>query len=186
MVASGAVLLDSRLGFPIVARPVKHANRSTALHIIYPAAHSAAVCRCVASHPLDRSAGEGRGRRAYFEPSHVAGDGSPTTPETFQAGHCPLFLRQRALRSRQVQRLCFGVFDREQSSCADSASLHATPMNKPYWYRIRVEGQLGDCWSDWFDGLMVDSNADHQPTLSGWISDQSALLGVLSRIPIST
>lgn len=59
---------------------------------------------------------------------------------------------------------------------------HSTPMDKPYWYEIRVEGQLADRWSDWFDGLMVDSDANNQTTLSGWISDQSALLGVLTRI----
>lgn len=60
--------------------------------------------------------------------------------------------------------------------------LHSTPMDRPYWYEIRVEGQLADRWSEWFDGLAIQTTADHQTTLSGWISDQSALLGVLTRI----
>jgi hypothetical protein len=60
--------------------------------------------------------------------------------------------------------------------------LQSTPMDKPYWYEIRVEGQLADRWSDWFDGLAIQRDSDDQTTLSGWITDQSALLGVLTRI----
>jgi hypothetical protein len=59
---------------------------------------------------------------------------------------------------------------------------HSTPMDKLYWYEIRVEGQLADRWSDWFDGLAIQNVADDQTTLSGWITDQAALLGVLTRI----
>jgi hypothetical protein len=55
-------------------------------------------------------------------------------------------------------------------------------MGWPYWYEIRVEGQLTDRWSDWFDGLAIQSGPANETTLSGWIADQAALLGVLTRI----
>jgi hypothetical protein len=55
-------------------------------------------------------------------------------------------------------------------------------MDKPYWYEIRVEGHLADRWSDWFDGLVIQTDPNNGTTLSGWIADQSALFGVLTRI----
>ena len=58
----------------------------------------------------------------------------------------------------------------------------ATAMDKPYWYEIRVEGHLAQQWSAWFDGLAVRIDPNDETTLSGWIADQSALFGVLTRI----
>ncbi len=55
-------------------------------------------------------------------------------------------------------------------------------MNQPYWYVIRVEGHLADRWSEWFNGLTIRTDPNDETTLSGWIADQSALLGVLTRI----
>ncbi len=55
-------------------------------------------------------------------------------------------------------------------------------MEKQYFYEIRVEGQLTDRWSDWFDGLAIRNEPDGDTTLSGLISDQAALLGVLSKL----
>ncbi len=55
-------------------------------------------------------------------------------------------------------------------------------MGKPYWYEIRIEGQLADRWSEWFDGLAIQVDRNEETTLSGWIADQAALLGVLTRI----
>ena len=55
-------------------------------------------------------------------------------------------------------------------------------MDRPGFYEIRVEGQLTDRWSDWFDGMAIQIGPDNETILSGWIGDQSALLGVLTRI----
>jgi Trk K+ transport system NAD-binding subunit len=58
----------------------------------------------------------------------------------------------------------------------------AVTMVQPYWYEIRVEGHLAEQWSDWFDGLAIQIDSSDETTLSGWIADQAALFGVLTRI----
>jgi len=56
------------------------------------------------------------------------------------------------------------------------------PMEKPYIYAIRIEGHLTDCWSDWFDGLAIRNEPNGETILVGLICDQTALLGVLSKL----
>jgi hypothetical protein len=58
----------------------------------------------------------------------------------------------------------------------------AATMDQPYWYELRVEGHLAEQWSAWFDGLAIQTGPDDETTLSGCLADQSALLGVLTRI----
>ena len=55
-------------------------------------------------------------------------------------------------------------------------------MDKPSFYEIRVEGQLSDRWSDWFERLAIRNEPNGETTLSGLISDQAALFGVLNKI----
>jgi hypothetical protein len=55
-------------------------------------------------------------------------------------------------------------------------------MEKPCTYEIRVEGQLSGRWSDWFDGLAIRNETDGVTVLIGCLSDQAALLGVLSKL----
>jgi hypothetical protein len=55
-------------------------------------------------------------------------------------------------------------------------------MDRPFVYEIRVEGHLADHWSDWFEGLLVRTDPHGDTTLTGPITDQSALFGVLERI----
>ncbi len=55
-------------------------------------------------------------------------------------------------------------------------------MDKPFFYEIRVEGHLTDRWSDWFDGLAIRNEPNGETTLTGLISDQAALLGLLNKI----
>ena len=55
-------------------------------------------------------------------------------------------------------------------------------MNNMYIYEIRVEGYLTDRWSDWFEGLEINNDSNSETILSGPLSDQSALLGVLNKI----
>ena len=55
------------------------------------------------------------------------------------------------------------------------------------YYEIRVEGELGDMWSGWFEGLSIrkefDGESDrHITVLYGPIPDQPALHGVLNKI----
>jgi hypothetical protein len=55
-------------------------------------------------------------------------------------------------------------------------------MDTPHVYEIRVEGHLAERWSDWFEGLAIRREPDGETVLTGPLSDQSALLGVLTRI----
>jgi hypothetical protein len=49
-------------------------------------------------------------------------------------------------------------------------------------YRIHVRGRLEDHWSDWFEGLAIQRQADGTTLLVGPIVDQAALHGVIARI----
>jgi hypothetical protein len=51
----------------------------------------------------------------------------------------------------------------------------------PAQYEIRVDGVLDGLWSEWFEGLTIESEAD-STALSGTLSDQAALHGVLNKL----
>jgi len=55
-------------------------------------------------------------------------------------------------------------------------------IDKPCIYEIRIEGELSDRWSDWFEGLSIHNEPGSETVLSGPIIDQSALFGVLFKI----
>jgi hypothetical protein len=59
--------------------------------------------------------------------------------------------------------------------------------SSPSIYEIRIEGELGDMWASWFEGLSIRKEftvgSDHPVTvLYGRIPDQPALHGILNRI----
>ncbi|MCE1252762.1 MAG: hypothetical protein LWX83_04335 [Anaerolineae bacterium] len=47
---------------------------------------------------------------------------------------------------------------------------------------IRVKGHLGQQWSQWFDGLTINTLQDDETTISGTLPDQAAFFGVLAHI----
>jgi hypothetical protein len=53
-------------------------------------------------------------------------------------------------------------------------------------YRILVQGQVGEEWSDWFDGLAISvdkrTGGPSVTTLAGTVVDQAALQGLLTRL----
>jgi len=59
-------------------------------------------------------------------------------------------------------------------------------LDQPAVYQIQVQGRLKDSWSTWFDGLEIKTVTDASgltvTLLSGEVSDQPALHGVLNRI----
>ncbi len=55
-------------------------------------------------------------------------------------------------------------------------------MDKPHFYEIRVEGQITESWSEWFDGLSIRNAPNGDTILSGMIGDQAALFGILNKI----
>jgi hypothetical protein len=52
----------------------------------------------------------------------------------------------------------------------------------PTQYEIRIGGHLDQHWSAWFDGLTLTHEADGTTKLGGFVADQAALHGVLTKI----
>ena len=48
--------------------------------------------------------------------------------------------------------------------------------------QIRIEGQLGEQWTDWFEGLSITQEQDGITLLTGPVVDQSALHGLLKKV----
>jgi hypothetical protein len=49
-------------------------------------------------------------------------------------------------------------------------------------FEVRVKGQLDESWSDWLEGLEVKLLDNDEMILSGYITDQAALMGVLNKL----
>ena len=49
-------------------------------------------------------------------------------------------------------------------------------------YEIRVQGRLDQRWSTWFDGLTIGYEGDDTTVLSGVLTDEAALHGILIKI----
>lgn len=49
-------------------------------------------------------------------------------------------------------------------------------------YEIVVKGNLDSQWADWFGGFTMDHQAGDETLLTGWVTDQPALHGLLARI----
>ncbi len=52
----------------------------------------------------------------------------------------------------------------------------------PAGYQLRIDGHLDDHWSPWFGGLTVTQNDDGTTSLTGAVTDQAELHGLLTRI----
>lgn len=50
-----------------------------------------------------------------------------------------------------------------------------------YHYRIRIRGHLDQRWIEWFDGFKMQCMGE-DTVLTGVVSDQAALHGVLAKI----
>jgi hypothetical protein len=50
------------------------------------------------------------------------------------------------------------------------------------FFEIRVRGHLDRSWSDWLAGMDVKLRDDGQMVLSGYLRDQSELMGILTRL----
>ncbi len=53
---------------------------------------------------------------------------------------------------------------------------------EPARYCIRVQGQVGPEWSEWFGGMTITSDEPNETMLVGPVVDQAALYGILNKI----
>ncbi len=56
------------------------------------------------------------------------------------------------------------------------------PPDDAGWYEIRLDGRLDPRWSTWLDGVEVTVGTDGTTVLTGYVADQSALHGLLTRV----
>lgn len=52
----------------------------------------------------------------------------------------------------------------------------------PEYYEIKIKGHLDQRWSEWFAGLTLTHLEENETLLSGVLSDQAALHGLLERV----
>ena len=57
-----------------------------------------------------------------------------------------------------------------------------TDLSQPVVYQIRLKGQLGDEWADWFGGLTISLTGNGETLLTGPVVDQAALHGLLRKV----
>lgn len=57
-----------------------------------------------------------------------------------------------------------------------------TDPSQPVVYQIRVKGQLGQQWMDWFEGLTITLENNGDTLLTGPVVDQAALHGLLKKV----
>jgi hypothetical protein len=57
-----------------------------------------------------------------------------------------------------------------------------TDPGQPMAYQIRIRGHLGRQWTDWFGGLAITLDDNGDTLLSGPVTDQAALHGLLRKI----
>ena len=53
---------------------------------------------------------------------------------------------------------------------------------QPTVYQIRIKGQLGRQWTDWFEGLTITLEDNGETLLTGSVVDQAALHGLLKKV----
>src|SRR5260370_26896129 len=53
---------------------------------------------------------------------------------------------------------------------------------QPMVYQIRIKGQLGREWTDWFGGLTIRLTDNGETLLTGTVVDQAALHGLLRKV----
>ncbi len=52
----------------------------------------------------------------------------------------------------------------------------------PELYEIRIKGHLEDRWANWFEGLTITLEEDGETLLTGPVTDQAALHGLLKKV----
>ena len=52
----------------------------------------------------------------------------------------------------------------------------------PVIYQIRIEGQLGSQWTDWFEGLTITREENGETLITGSVVDQAALYDLLKKV----
>ena len=55
-------------------------------------------------------------------------------------------------------------------------------LSRAVTYQIKVQGHLDEYWSEWFDDLTITYDEQDDTILTGPVTDQSALHGLLKKV----
>lgn len=55
-------------------------------------------------------------------------------------------------------------------------------LDRPRVYQIRIRGHLGSQWTAWFENLAITLEENGDTILTGLVTDQAALHGLLKKI----
>ncbi len=66
--------------------------------------------------------------------------------------------------------------------CCQSNDEPSSLANCGRYFEIRIKGQLSEFLQDWFEGLAAEYLENGETLLSGYIIDQSALMGILNKL----
>jgi len=47
---------------------------------------------------------------------------------------------------------------------------------------IRVEGQIDEAWSEWFEGFSLTCTGQNETVMTGEVADQAALYGIIAKL----
>lgn len=64
---------------------------------------------------------------------------------------------------------------------ANKPNAQADP-NPPMVYRIRLKGHMDPQWTTWFEGMTITQTENGETVLTGPVSDQAALHGLLRKV----
>ncbi len=67
------------------------------------------------------------------------------------------------------------------SNAGSYGSQHQFLADRPYFFKIRIEGILDPKWSTWFEGFSLTTE-ENDTLLAGWVADPPALYGLLTMI----
>ena len=104
----------------------------------------------------------------------LSGGPAPIGP-TLAAGGGPC-------RLATVPRGATGMIGHTRQGAMANSRDPTTDPSRPLVYQIRVRGQLGRQWTDWFGGLTVTPEDNGDTLLTGPVVDQAALHGLLRRV----
>jgi hypothetical protein len=63
-----------------------------------------------------------------------------------------------------------------------TGSISTNDVTQCVVYQVRIEGQFGRQWTDWFDGTTITQDHNGTTLLTGPVSDQSALYGRIKKL----
>jgi len=55
-------------------------------------------------------------------------------------------------------------------------------QEESFIYQIRIHGQIGPQWTNWFDGMSINMEENGDTLLTGPVIDQAALFGLLRKV----